>query len=133
MQEKNASGSRKAQFRGQYNIWAFKNRKSGRRRYPDSNPKIFISCSFEGGRKWSRGSHCRYKCKKNANYLSFSIWATRTKKGSEKKDIFWQYLEEDDMRADNEGKGFILQGDLHSWLGKNLIPSDPRHQMKMED
>ena len=41
------------------------------------------------------------------------------------------------MRSDNEGKGFILQGDLNAWLGKKIIKNDPRDQNKngklMED
>ena len=27
-----------------------------------------------------------------------------------------------------DGKGFILQGDLNSWLGNKIIPIDPRKQ-----
>ena len=57
-----------------------------------------------------------------------SAYGPQEKGFSEKKDKFWQYLEEDAKRADNEGKGFILQGDLNSWLGKNIIPNDPRQQ-----
>ena len=45
-----------------------------------------------------------------------------------KKDNFWKYLEEDVNRAKMEGKGYILQGDLNSWLGKNVIKNDPRPQ-----
>ena len=50
----------------------------------------------------------------------------RTQKS--KKDNFWQYLDKEAKRADEEGKGFILQGDLNSWLGKNYIINDPRPQ-----
>ena len=45
-----------------------------------------------------------------------------------KKDNFWKYLEEDVNRAKIEGKGYILQGDLNAWLGKNVIQNDPRPQ-----
>ena len=46
----------------------------------------------------------------------------------EKKDIFWNYLDKEAKRADLEGKGFILQGDLNSWLGNKIIPNDSRKQ-----
>ena len=45
-----------------------------------------------------------------------------------KKEKFWQYIEEDAIKAYNEGKGFILQGDLNAWLGNKCIPNDPRQQ-----
>ena len=45
-----------------------------------------------------------------------------------KKDLFWQYIEEDILRAQIEGKGYILQGDLNAWLGNKIIPNDPRPQ-----
>ena len=45
-----------------------------------------------------------------------------------KKDNFWKYLEEDVNREKIEGKGYILQGDLNAWLGKNVIQNDPRPQ-----
>ena len=47
---------------------------------------------------------------------------------SEKKENFWQYLDEEAKKAKNEGYGFILQGDLNSWLGGVEIPWDPRPQ-----
>ena len=59
--------------------------------------------------------------------MCLGIWSPR-KRIFRKESKFWQYLEEDAKRADTEGKGFILQGDLNSWLGKNIIPNDPRQQ-----
>ena len=38
-----------------------------------------------------------------------------------KKVAFWQYLDEEEKRSEQEGKGFILQGDLNSWLGTKYI------------
>ena len=38
-----------------------------------------------------------------------------------KKEMFWQYLDEEAKRAEEEGKGFILQGDLNAWHGKKYI------------
>ena len=46
----------------------------------------------------------------------------------EKKDIFWEYLDEEAKLAEREGKGFLLQGDLNSWLGSDIIANDPRPQ-----
>ena len=48
----------------------------------------------------------------------------------EKKSEFWKYLSEEATRASETGKGFILQGDLNSWLGPKLIPGDERIQNK---
>ena len=47
-----------------------------------------------------------------------------------KQERCWQYLDKEAKRADEEGKGYILQGDLNAWLGKKYIHSDPRHQNK---
>ena len=44
----------------------------------------------------------------------------------EKKEKFWAYLEEEYKRASKEGNGFVLQGDLNSWLGPEIIPGDNR-------
>ena len=45
-----------------------------------------------------------------------------------KKNDFWQYLHEEAQKADCEGEGFLLQGDLNAWLGCDIIPNDPRTQ-----
>ena len=45
-----------------------------------------------------------------------------------KKDSFLEYLDEEAKLAKSEGKGFLLQGDLNSWLGSEVIPNDPRPQ-----
>ena len=44
---------------------------------------------------------------------------------------FWDYLDEDAKRAQNEGKGFILQGQLNAWLGKNHIKKNIENKTKM--
>ena len=46
----------------------------------------------------------------------------------QKKDNFWQYHNEEAKTADNSGEGYILQCDLNSWLGNDIIPNDPRYQ-----
>ena len=48
----------------------------------------------------------------------------------EKKEFVWNYLGNEAKRADKEGKGYILQGDLNSWLVNNIIKNDPRPQNK---
>ena len=45
-----------------------------------------------------------------------------------KKESFWKFLGEEAARAKTQGKGFILQGDLNAWLGKNIISKDLRKQ-----
>ena len=36
--------------------------------------------------------------------------------------------DEEAKTADNLGEGYLLQGDLNSWLGSDIIPNDPRYQ-----
>ena len=48
----------------------------------------------------------------------------------EKKTKFWNFLTEEAVRANKEGMGFVLQGDLNCWLGKRIIPGDTREQNK---
>ena len=43
-----------------------------------------------------------------------------------KKAAFWNYLSEQAYRSKSCGKGFILQGDLNSWLGSDLLPGDKK-------
>ena len=50
------------------------------------------------------------------------------KESMDKKATFWDYLDEETKRAKMEGKGFISQGDLNSWIGKTYIKEDPRPQ-----
>ena len=57
-----------------------------------------------------------------------SAYVPQEKDSVDKKMRFWDYLDEDAKRAENEGKGFILQGDLNAWLGKNHIEKDHRKQ-----
>ena len=46
----------------------------------------------------------------------------------EKKNSFWQYMEEECERAKTEGNGFLLQGDLNAWLGPDVLPGDKKQQ-----
>ena len=57
-----------------------------------------------------------------------TAYGPQEKDPRDKKENFWQFLEEEAIRADIEGKGFILQGDLNAWLGNSLISKDPRKQ-----
>ena len=65
---------------------------------------------------------------KKMQIVCTTAYGPQEKDPREKKDIFWQFLEEEAKRAKHEGKGFILQGDLNSWLGNKYIPKDPRKQ-----
>ena len=46
----------------------------------------------------------------------------------DKKEKFWNYLDEEVSLADQNGAGFILQFDGNLWAGENIIPGDPRPQ-----
>ena len=60
--------------------------------------------------------------------LCVTAYGPQEKAVQEKKEKFWKYLEEDAIRANIEGRGFIIQGDLNAWLGNKFIPNDPRPQ-----
>ena len=46
----------------------------------------------------------------------------------EKKILFWDYLDEEVIRASRDGAGFVLHFDGNLWAGENIIPGDPRQQ-----
>ena len=45
-----------------------------------------------------------------------------------RKEMFWNYLNNEVENATNNGAGFILQMDGNLWAGKNIIKDDPRDQ-----
>ena len=49
----------------------------------------------------------------------------------EKKEAFWEYLENEVIDAKKAGSGLIIQMDGNLWAGKEIIPNDPRLQNKM--
>ena len=57
-----------------------------------------------------------------------TAYGPQEKDSMDKEAKFWDYLDEEAKRAEMEGKGFILQGDLNSWIGKTYIKEDPRPQ-----
>ena len=57
-----------------------------------------------------------------------TAYGPQEKDSREKKENFWQFLDEEALRAHNEGNGVIIQGDLDAWLGEGLIPLDKRRQ-----
>ena len=46
----------------------------------------------------------------------------------ERKEAFWNYLDDDVLEADNSEAGFILQFDGNLWAGEDVILGDPRPQ-----
>ena len=47
---------------------------------------------------------------------------------SETKWLFWNHLNDEAKKAKSYGKGYVLQGDLNSWLGPNILPHDVHKQ-----
>ena len=47
---------------------------------------------------------------------------------NDRKESFWQYLDEDVQQAAIAGSGFILQFDGNLWAGNDIIPDDPNKQ-----
>ena len=54
-----------------------------------------------------------------------SAYGPQAKAPAELKKKFWDYLDTEVDRAKNNGKGFILQGDLNARLGPDFIKNDP--------
>ena len=46
----------------------------------------------------------------------------------ERKEKFWNYLDEEVFFAEQSGAGFVLHFDGNLWAGKELVPGDPRQQ-----
>ena len=46
----------------------------------------------------------------------------------EKKDAFWEYLDQEVVEATNLEAGLLIHFDGNLWAGKNIIPNDPRDQ-----
>ena len=46
----------------------------------------------------------------------------------ERKEAFWDYLDNEIDFARNSGSGFILHFDGNLWAGEALLPGDPRPQ-----
>ena len=46
----------------------------------------------------------------------------------EKKELVWNFLEEEVSSAWENGSGFVLQFDGNLWAGSGIIPGDPRSQ-----
>ena len=65
---------------------------------------------------------------KNIVISCTSAYGPQMKDHIEKKHEFWKYLEDVVEKADKEGKGFILQGDLNAWLGPEIITGDNHEQ-----
>ena len=49
---------------------------------------------------------------------------------NEKKDSFWNYLENEVIEAKKSGAGLIIQFDGNLWAGRKIVPNDPRVQNK---
>ena len=46
----------------------------------------------------------------------------------DRKNAFWEFIEEEVISAKNAGSGFILHFDGNLWAGQDIIPGDPRPQ-----
>ena len=49
---------------------------------------------------------------------------------NEKKDSFWNYLDNEVIEAKKSGAGLIIQFDGNLWAGRKIVPNDPRVQNK---
>ena len=52
----------------------------------------------------------------NMNLICCTAYGPQNSDNIEKKDNFWEYLDEETKMAERKEMGFILQGDLNSWL-----------------
>ena len=46
----------------------------------------------------------------------------------DKKEAFWNYLDEEVEEATTTGAGLVIQFDGNLWAGSKIIPNDPRPQ-----
>ena len=44
----------------------------------------------------------------------------------EKKNAFWEYLDNEVIEARKSGSGLVIQMDGNLWAGKEIVPNDPR-------
>ena len=58
------------------------------------------------------------------------VYGCQENQTSEKKNIFWKYLDEEVTIANNTESGLVLQFDANLWAGNKIIPGDPRVQNK---
>ena len=65
---------------------------------------------------------------KKITIVCTSSYGPQKQADSEIKQQFWTYHDQVADNAWNEGKGFLLQGDLNARLGPNIIKNDPNPQ-----
>ena len=46
----------------------------------------------------------------------------------ERKEAFWNYLNSETQKAQQDGAGLIIQMDGNLWAGKEIVPNDPKKQ-----
>ena len=46
----------------------------------------------------------------------------------DRKNAFWEFIDEEVISAKNAGSGFVLHFDGNLWAGQDIIPGDPRPQ-----
>ena len=65
---------------------------------------------------------------KNIKIRCCTAYGCQENEKIEKKEKFWNFLDEEVSAADQSGSGFILQFDGNLWAGNKLIKGDPRPQ-----
>ena len=45
-----------------------------------------------------------------------------------RKELFWDYIDQEVVSAKEEGVGLIIEIDSNAWLGKTILPKDPNIQ-----
>ena len=66
----------------------------------------------------------------NMSISCTSAYGPQENASPKKEEDFWEYLGEEAVRAKEEGKCLILQGDFNAWLGPDMIKGDNRPQNK---
>ena len=65
---------------------------------------------------------------KNIKIRCCTAYGCQENEKVEKKEKFWNFLDEEVTAADHSGSGFILQFDGNLWAGNKLVKGDPRPQ-----
>ena len=67
---------------------------------------------------------------KNLTIRCCAAYGCQENEAIDRKEAFWDYLEEEVEYAKNSGSGFILHFDGNLWAGNSILPGDPRPQNK---
>ena len=67
-------------------------------------------------------------CVKKLKIRCCVAYGCQETESNDKKEAFWQYMDEEVLEASNSSSGLVIQLDGNLWAGNGIIPNDPRPQ-----